>query len=290
MSDRRAGLRGWPNRESSRFVRAAGFGWHVQVMGAGPVLLLIHGTAAATHSWRALAPLLARRFTVVAPDLPGHGLTETPASARMSLPGMAGALRSVLQVLDVKPALVAGHSAGAAIALRMALDGAVSPQGVIGLNAALKPFEGVAGQIFSPLAKVLVGLPLLPGLFSWRAQSEAVVAKLLADTGSRLDAEGVGLYARVLQDRRHTAAALAMMARWDLKPLVADLPRLAVPSLLIVGDGDRAVPPVVSDEAAGLMPGARVQRMPGLGHLSHEEDPAGTAALIGAFADTLGLA
>ena len=78
----------WPNREASRFVRAAGLLWHVQVMGQGPVLLLLHGTGAATHSWRAMLPLLARHFTVVAPDLPGHGFTDAPATARLSLPGM----------------------------------------------------------------------------------------------------------------------------------------------------------------------------------------------------------
>ncbi len=288
MTDRRAGLRDWPNRDSSRFVRAGGFGWHVQTMGTGPALLLLHGTGAATHSWRDLAPRLAERFTVVAPDLPGHGLTETPASSRMSLPGMAAALRALLQVLDVKPGLVAGHSAGAAVALRMTLDGTIHPAGVVGLNAALKPFSGAAGKVFSPLARVLVGLPVLPNLFAWRARDPATVRKLLADTGSTLDEAGVAAYARVVQDPRHAAAALTMMARWDLQPLVDDLPRLAVPLLLIVGDNDRTIPPAVSEAVARIVPGARVHRMPG-GHLAHEEHPTETAAAIEAFAATLGI-
>ncbi len=289
MSDRRAGLKDWPNRDSSRFVRAAGFLWHVQVMGSGPVLLLLHGTAAATHSWRDLAPLLARRFTVVAPDLPGHGFTETPASSRMSPPGMAAAVRSLLQVLNLEPVLAIGHSAGAAVALRMTLDGMIHPAGIVSLNGALQPMAGVAGQIFAPLAKLLVGVPLVPELFAWRARDTAVVEKLLTDTGSRIDAAGVALYARLIRDKRHTGAALAMMARWDLAPIVADLPRLACPLLLVVGEADRAVPPAVSDTVAGRLPRARVARMPGLGHLSHEEDPAGTAALILAFATECGL-
>ncbi|MFN5717015.1 MAG: alpha/beta fold hydrolase, partial [Bradyrhizobium sp.] len=65
----------WPNRNASVFVEAAGIRWHVQRMGEGPSLLLIHGTGAATHSWRDMLPLLARHFSVVAPDLPGHGFT-----------------------------------------------------------------------------------------------------------------------------------------------------------------------------------------------------------------------
>ena len=288
MTDRRANLRDWPNREHSRFVRASGFGWHVQVMGQGPALLLLHGTGAASHSWRDLAPALAARFTVVAPDLPGHGLTETPANSRMSLPGMAGAVRSLLQVLAVRPVLVAGHSAGAAVGLRMTLDGAIAPSGVVGLNAALRPFSGAAGKVFSPLARVLVGLPVLPNLFAWRARDEAVVAKLLADTGSALDAAGVAAYARVVRDPRHAAAALAMMARWDLQPLVDDLPRLRVPLLLLAAEGDRTIPPDVSDGIARIVPGARVERVAG-GHLSHEEHPAATAAAIEAFAASLGV-
>jgi magnesium chelatase accessory protein len=290
MSDRRAGLKDWPNRESSRFVRAGGFSWHVQVMGAGPPLLLLHGTAGATHSWRALAPLLADRFTVVAPDLPGHGFTETPSGARMSLPGMAAGVRSLLQVLEIGPALVAGHSAGAAVALRMVLDGMIAPAGVVALNGALQPMAGMAGQLFSPLAKLLVGLPMLPSLFAWRARSAGVVENLLTGTGSVIDPQGVALYARLIQDPRHAAAALAMMARWDLKPLVADLPRLRTPLLLIAGENDRAIPPSVADDVARLASGARVVRMPGLGHLSHEEDPAGTAALIDGFAVETGVA
>src|SRR5206468_2126887 len=61
----------WPNRAASLAVEAGGLRWHVQRAGHGPVLLLLHGTGAATHTWRDLLPLLATDFTVVAPDLPG---------------------------------------------------------------------------------------------------------------------------------------------------------------------------------------------------------------------------
>ena len=70
----------WPLREASRFVEAGGLRWHVQTLGEGPPALLIHGTAGATHSWRGLAPLLARDFRLVAPDLPGHGFTDGDAA------------------------------------------------------------------------------------------------------------------------------------------------------------------------------------------------------------------
>ncbi len=125
--------RAWPNRAFSRFVRAGGLRWHVQVIGQGgtderPIVLLLHGTGASTHSWRALAPLLARRCTVVALDLPGHGFTGTSAKAEgFSLPAVASGIADLFRVLDLSPALVAGHSAGAAVAARLCLDGAIAP-------------------------------------------------------------------------------------------------------------------------------------------------------------------
>ena len=292
MSDRRGWQRqgrDWPNRESSRFVRAAGLLWHVQVMGAGPVLLLIHGTGAATHSWRTLAPLLARHFTVVAPDLPGHGFTDTPATARLGLPGMAKSLQGLLWALNMTPALAVGHSAGAAILARMTLDGQIAPRGLISLNGAFVPLEGVPGQIFSPLAKLLVGLPLLPQLFAWRAKDDAVVGGMLESTGSRIDPEGVTLYGRMIRNPAHAAAALGMMSQWDLHPLLRDIGHLAAPLLLVVGANDRAVPPAQAARVRDMVPGASLVSMPGLGHLAHEERPEDAAAIVLGFARELGV-
>ena len=86
----------WPNREASRFVKAAGMRWHVQVMGQGPALLLLHGTGSSTHSWRDVMPLLATRYTVIAPDLPGHAFTNPAPGGSLSLPGMSGAIAMLL--------------------------------------------------------------------------------------------------------------------------------------------------------------------------------------------------
>ncbi|GAC1340636.1 MAG: alpha/beta fold hydrolase [Acetobacteraceae bacterium] len=287
MSDRR--LHNWPNRQASRFVRAGGLVWHVQIMGAGPPILLVHGTGAATHSWRGLAPLLAANFTVIAPDLPGHGFTEAPATSRLSLPGMARSLQTLLWSLGMSPAVAVGHSAGAAILMRMGLDGQIAPRALVALNGAMLPLGGVAGQMFSPMAKLLAGLPGLPSLFAWRARDPRVVEQLLAGTGSRLDPEGVALYARVVGEPGHAAAALGMMAQWNLAPLVADLPRLAVPLLLLAGTNDRTVPPSQSEATRTLVPGARLVLCPGLGHLAHEEAPAATAAHITGFAREVGV-
>jgi magnesium chelatase accessory protein len=276
----------WPNREASRFVQASGLRWHVQVMGSGPVLLLVHGTGAATHSWRDLAPKLARHFTVVAPDLPGHGFTAMPPEAGMSLPGMAEGLTALLRVLEVQPVLVAGHSAGAAILARMCLDGVINPQGLISLNGAFLP---LAVQFFSPLAKLLSRVPVVPQVFAWHVADRKVVERLMNSTGSTLDGRGMDLYARLMRRPGHASAALAMMANWDLRPVQQDLPRLAPKFLLIVGGNDRTIRPDDARRVAALVPGATIEIMDGLGHLAHEERPAEVAEIMRGFASTLGV-
>jgi len=280
--------RDWPNREFSRFVQAGGLRWHVQQMGQGPVIVLVHGTGAATHSWRDLAPLLAQRFTVVAPDLPGHGFTEQPPSHRLSLPGMATALTALLRELEVRPEIAVGHSAGAAILARMALDGDIAPHTLVGLNAALLPFRGVPSQVFAPAARLLASFPLVPELFAWHAAGRGVIERLLDGTGSRLDPAGIALYRRLAASPGHVAAALGMMANWDLAPLVRDLPRLQPLLVLVVGSRDRTIPPEDAFRVRELVPTAVVMSLPGLGHLAHEERPGEIAEILDRLAVSTG--
>lgn len=272
--------RDWPNRASSRFVAAGGFTWHVQDMGSGPVALLAHGTGASTHSWRALMPLLARHFRVIAPDLPGHGFTETPAEVALSLPGMSLALSRLVEVLAVDPMLAVGHSAGAAILLRATLDGGIAPKAVVSLNGALMPFRGLAGQIFQPLARLLFVNPFVARLFAMRAADRGTVERLLNGTGSTLDAEGLGYYERLFRSPAHVGAALAMMAHWDLRPLLADLPRLQPMLLLVANGNDRAISPDDAFRVRDMVPSAKVEYVRELGHLAHEENPELTARII----------
>ncbi len=272
--------RDWPNREASRFVTTEGLRWHVQEMGRGPVLLLLHGTGAATHSWRGLLPLLAERFRVIAPDLPGHGFTQSPPPRRLSLTGMAADLDALLKVLDVRPTLVAGHSAGAAILLHMCLAGQIAPRSVVSINGALQPFRGAAGHLFSPIAKTLAGSSLMPQLLAWRATSPRVVERLIRNTGSRLEPEGLALYGRLIQKPSHIAAALNMMANWDLVPLDRDLHRLETRLLLVVGARDRTIPPSQAREIQARVRRAALRSLRGLGHLAHEERPQEVADIL----------
>lgn len=277
--------RDWPNRPHSRFVTVGRMVWHVQVIGNGPVLLLLHGTGAATHSWRALAPLLAEEFTIVAPDLPGHGFTAGRPAGGLAMAPMARAVADLLRALELTPQFVAGHSAGVAIAARMTLDGHTSPAAIVGLDAALLPFPGLAARLFPALARLFFVNPLAPHFFARLARTPGETARFLErSTGSRIDAQGVEHYARLFATPGHCAGAIGMMADWDLDTLQRDLPRLAVPVLLLHGDADAAIPLSNARAAAALIAGATLTPLPGLGHLAHEERPQEVAALIRQFA------
>lgn len=270
----------WPHAQFSQFHQAGGLRWHVQQMGQGPPMLLVHGTGASTHSWRALTPLLAEHFTLIAMDLPGHGFTQCPPRRRLSLPGMAEAVAALVDVLGVKPAVLVGHSAGAAILIRCCLDGLLSPNAVISINGALLPFRGAAGYLFPPLAKLLFVNPLTPRILARRAADRERVVRLIRGTGSEIDAEGIDLYARLFASPAHVSAALGMMANWDLHRFARELPELGQALHLIVGENDRAVSLNDAERVARRVDGARLLRLPNLGHLAHEEAPAQVTELI----------
>ncbi|MFO1026733.1 MAG: alpha/beta fold hydrolase BchO [Acetobacteraceae bacterium] len=273
--------RDWPNREASRFVTVSGQRWHVQVMGSGPVVLLLHGTGAATHSWRDLAPALAERFTVVMPDLPGHGFTAAQASAAgYTLPGVARGVAGLLRYLDLTPVLMIGHSAGAAIAIRMCLDGATAPRAIISLNGALLPFPGMTHEVFSPAARFLANTPLAAWAVSLFTGTRSSVERLLRATGSRIDAAGMRYYSRLAANPGHVRGALALMANWDLRTLVRDMCRLQPRLLLVTGTRDGMVPPAEAYRIRSAVPSAEIVVLRGLGHLAHEERPEEIVRLV----------
>jgi magnesium chelatase accessory protein len=251
--------------------------WHLQVWdgpagGAAPRVLLLHGTGASSHSWRAVAPLLAAHAEVLVPDLPGHGFTRTPASTDVSLPGVATALAALLRARDWMPTLIVGHSAGAAIGAQLVLQG-LRPRALVSVNGAWLPLQGPLGTLFLPIARVLAGSPLAaPGFATWAALP-GQVRRLLRSTGSSVDALGERCYRHLVTDARHVAGALRLMASWDLAPLEARLGELDLPVLLMAGSADSTLPPEQAARVQVRLPDGRVQVWPGRGHLAHEEDP-----------------
>jgi magnesium chelatase accessory protein len=243
-----------------------------------PTLLLLHGTGASGHSFRRTLPGLSETYRVITPDLPGHGLSAKGFAGRLGLDAMAQDLWTLCETLQIQPQAIIGHSAGAAIGLRMAELRPV-PQ-IIGLNAALGEFDGAAAFLFPIIAKGLATLPFASSAITTFFGRPGTVERILTGTGSPLDGQGRAQYLTLVRDPDHITGALGMMADWKLQGLLNRLPETKTKVTLIASEGDRAVPPQVSIDAAKRIPGARLHLLPKLGHLAHEETEDGLSALI----------
>ena len=270
----------WPNRAFSRIVEAGGIAFHIQEVGnpANAPLLFMHGTGASTHSFAPLMELLKATHYCVAIDVPGQGFTPMPNGFVPTLPEMARVVLQLLTELNLSPVTGIGHSAGAAILIEMAARSPDTIAKIFAINAALEPMRGHA--FLSPLAKILFVNPLVPQLFSWRAQFAGMTKIMLRATGTNLGQEAMRQYQVLLENKDHVGGALAMMAAWELQPLQNKLSSLKTPLTLIAANEDSFVPARVSKEAAEKTPNAVFVLLPKGGHLVHEIEPAAVAAII----------
>ncbi len=273
-------LPGWSLPDLSTRIVNGPHRWHVQITGVGPDILLLPGAGASTHTWRALIPVFAKTHRVIAIDLPGQGFTQSPKAARSGLDETAEDLTALAKAENWRPVAIIGHSAGAAVALRLSQTLRVPK--IVGINPALDNFDGVAGWLFPILAKLLAANPFTANVFTFGA-TQARARRLIEGTGSRIDDVGLSYYTRLTADRAHVNGALQMMAHWSLDTLLADLPEIDAEVLFLTGDNDSAVPPDVAIRAAKRLSHAEVRQMKGLGHLAHEEDPRRIFAEIETF-------
>ncbi|WP_135506151.1 alpha/beta fold hydrolase BchO [Roseovarius aestuariivivens] len=284
-------LKDWPLNHLSRRIRHRPHDWHVQETGKGATILLLHGAGATTHSWRDVIPTLATHHHVVAVDLPGHGFTRPGSRNRFGLAKTSEDIAELCAAQGWQPSAIVGHSAGGAVALDLSTrlttpDG--GPPRLVGINAALDRFEGVASWLFPALAKMLALNPLTSYAFAMGGARPDRARNVIRSTGSNLSDEALGYYARLLSDREHIDGTLQMMANWNTDALWDKMAEIDTPCLLITGECDKAVPPEVSTRAARELPQGRVHQLSGLGHLAHEEDPDALSGLILDFCDATG--
>jgi magnesium chelatase accessory protein len=217
---------------------------------------------------------------LLAIDLPGHGFTDLADGDGMSLPGMAARVGGLLHSLDYAPDLVVGHSAGAAVLARMCLDDLIAPDSLVSINGALLALPGLTGAFFSVSARMLAAIPAVPSWVSSVGGRRAFTRRLIHGTGSTLPGPDIECYRYLVGNPEHVAAALKMMANWNLESLQADLPALQLPVHLLACEEDRTVPCDHAARLCELLPRAQVTLLPGLGHLGHEEDPAAVARAL----------
>lgn len=248
-----------------------------RMAGQGPVILLIHGMAGSSRTWRDVMPLLARHFTVLAPDLLGHGESAKPVGD-YSLGAYASGLRDLLGVLGIDRASVLGQSLGGGVAMQLAYQHPEIAERLILVGS------GGLGREVSWLLRALT-LPgaeyLMPLLFPPVVRDQGnKVSDFLLRNGWRAPhlAEMWRAYASLAgAENRH---AFVRTLRAVVDPggqTVNAMDRLyltaALPSLIIWGDQDPIIPVAHARAAHRAMPGSRLEIFPGLGHFPHVEDP-----------------
>jgi len=246
--------------------------------GRGPALLLLHGLGCDHTTWSPVIERLSRRFTVLAPDLLGHGRSDKPR-ADYSLGGYANGMRDLLAVLGIERATVVGHSFGGGIAMQFAYQ---YPQYAERLMLVA---PGGLGREVNP---VLRGLTL-PGAGSALAVAAAppviAVARFL---GERAHAAGLPWTADLLgalsvlagkHDRRERDAFLHVLrAAVDWRGQVVTMTdraylALNMPTCVMWGAKDTVLPVSHAEVARRAIPGARIEIIAGSGHFPHEEFP-----------------
>jgi magnesium chelatase accessory protein len=193
---------------------------------------------------------------------------------------MTDAVITLLHALDVRPSIGVGHSAGAALLLRLAVSSLNnSPQSIIGVNSALVPINAL-GQMLLPVSRPFFELaPVRAGLGALM-RSGTLARTVLRSTGTPLDPEQEARYAALLTDETRVGAVLRMMTRWDLATLQTTFPHLRIPVTLV---HSRNEPWVSFDDlldATRAMPMRSVIDMTPAGHLIPDEKPVALADVI----------
>lgn len=263
--------------------------------GSGPALLLLHGLACDHTTWDQVIPLLARHYTVIAPDLLGHGLSDKPR-ADYTLGGYANGMRDLLALLGIDKVTVVGHSFGGGIAMQFAYQFPEHTQRVMlvatgGMGPEVSPFIKL---VQAPGWEGAMRLLTLPGL---RHLETAGLRALASYGGGPLrkytrDLDEVATIVESWKDRG-TRFAIRHLVRavidWRGQIVtMSDRAYLteAMPMAVVWGRDDLVIPVRHASNAAALAPDAQVTVLPDSGHFPHRDHPEEFVRLLDEFVST----
>ncbi|HTX12974.1 MAG TPA: alpha/beta fold hydrolase [Solirubrobacteraceae bacterium] len=258
-------------------------------VGAGPVLLLVHGMGGGYENWREVIEPLARRYTVVAPDLPGHG-ASAPGNGDYSIGALAAGLRDLLVALGHERATLVGHSLGGGIAMQLAYQ----------FPELAERLVLVSSGGLGPEVSLLLRAAALPGSELWitatartASWAGAAVRRGLAKVGLRPTtdvAEVARGYASLADPGRRAAFLATLRSVIDVGGQRIDgTDRLylaaALPVLIMWGARDPIIPVSHGERAHSAIAGSRLEIFDGVGHIPQLEAPARFVAALERFLD-----
>ncbi|NGO06395.1 alpha/beta hydrolase [Streptomyces sp. HC44] len=243
-------------------------------------LLLIHGSGASGATWGPMVPKLAGRHHVIRVDLPGCG--QSPPAPSYDVPAQAGRVAAVLDDLGLRRVAAVGHSSGGYVATALAEQRPDLVRSLVLISSGPSP-DALLPQPF--LHRILLAPPLGPLL--WARRSDAMIRKGISMTAARpvdvpddVVAEVRDIKYRVL--RRVLRRNGAYIAERSVPERLTDL---EVPVLVLFGTADPRWEPS-SAHQYDAVPNARVELLPGVGHLAMFEEPERTSELLLGFTAT----
>jgi pimeloyl-ACP methyl ester carboxylesterase len=248
-----------------------------RIAGSGPPVVLIHGMLNSSRHWERVALALADRYTVIAPDLLGHGDSATPRGD-YSLGAHAASIRDLLSAIEVDRASFVGHSLGGGVAMQLFWQ---APHRVERLALVS---SGGLGREVSPLLRSMA-LPGMSAVLSVAAHRRLVAALHRMGPQPRQ----VGRALRPLSEPGSRQAFLqTLRSVIDVRgQRVSATDRLYllrdVPTLIAWGERDGTIPIAHGIAAHAAIPHSRFATLPKAAHFPHLEDPDGLAAVLGEF-------
>jgi pimeloyl-ACP methyl ester carboxylesterase len=264
-----------------------------RIAGSGPAIVLIHGLGANSTVWDAVQARLAQRFTVIAPDLLGHGESDKPRNDS-SIAAYANGLRDLLSVLGIDHATVVGHSLGGGIAMQFTYQYPEFVERLVlvgtgGVTTDVSPALRLASL---PVAGEVLAALRLPGVQPALRLAGRVVRRTAGSTGFGRDLPNV---LRLLADISEPAACAAfcrtVRSSIDLRgQMITMLDRAylaePVPVQLIWGEQDSVIPVTHARLAHVAMRGSRLTIFEGSGHFPFDDDPDRFAEVVERFIDS----
>lgn len=261
------------------------------MVGSGPALLLLHGLADDHATWDRVIGSLARRYTVIAPDLLGHGVSDKPR-ADYSVGGYANGMRDLLTVLGIERATVVGHSLGGGVAMQFAYQYPERTERLVlvapgGFGPEVTP---VIRAITTPGFHEVMGVLTLPGI----RHLGVAAMRALARTGLKQtrDLDEVATIFDSFKDARARAAirhVVRAVIDWQGQIITMnDRAYLTehMPLCVIWGVDDLVIPVRHAEIARVVAPGARIEIMPNAGHFPHRDHPERFVKLVHDFIRT----
>lgn len=265
---------------------------------SGPLIVAVHGLGGSAVNWSAIAPLLTGTYRLLAPDLAGHGLTESGGRGA-DVRSNRMLLHRFVESVSTGPVILMGNSMGGMIAL---IEASAAPETVAGLilvDPAL-PFHVVRPD---PLVTAIFAISTAPVLGPLLARQrrlmplESMIASTLAlccVDPARIPPDIVALHIEIARQRAamsnngkdfaHAARSVIETAGFLRgQAYRREIRQISCPVLLVHGERDRLVPVAAARIAARLHPAWTLTVLPDLGHIPQLEAPAETASAIAAW-------